>query len=304
MRSGSRHRLACRMAELSVGCVMVTHNGARYLGEQLDSMINQTRPLDEVVLVDDHSTDESVEMVASALTDTAALRIVGAPTLPRHAGLYTRIAQNFAAGMAAAGTDIVILADQDDVWLSHRAAAHHAWFEAKPKCAMVAADGSLIDAQSRPTGATLRDEYPVPEAWATLAHAERMRYALAHPIATGAASAVMPDRILGGGSVPQGWLHDRWYSLSAVANDQMGVDPSVLVKYRTHGRQVVGMSGAADSSSPLRRSRRRLTQPLLAMKKFVDLSGLAMDSELGYRSSYMFPRSLGAALARGESGEQ
>ena len=47
----------------SVSIVMCTYNGAKYIREQLDSIINQTYPIFEIIIQDDCSTDETVEII-------------------------------------------------------------------------------------------------------------------------------------------------------------------------------------------------------------------------------------------------
>ena len=47
----------------SVSVVMCTYNGAKYIREQLDSIINQTYPIFEIIIQDDCSTDETVEII-------------------------------------------------------------------------------------------------------------------------------------------------------------------------------------------------------------------------------------------------
>ena len=42
---------------------MCTYNGAKYIREQLDSIINQTYPIFELIIQDDCSTDETVEII-------------------------------------------------------------------------------------------------------------------------------------------------------------------------------------------------------------------------------------------------
>ena len=46
-----------------VAVVITCHNYARYVGEAIESVLNQTRPPDEVIVVDDGSTDESLEII-------------------------------------------------------------------------------------------------------------------------------------------------------------------------------------------------------------------------------------------------
>ena len=42
-----------------VSVVMTTYNGQKYLREQMDSLREQTMPIDEVIIMDDCSTDHT-----------------------------------------------------------------------------------------------------------------------------------------------------------------------------------------------------------------------------------------------------
>ena len=48
---------------MKVSLVMAVYNGEKYLIEQLDSIRKQTYPIDEVILIDDVSTDNSYELI-------------------------------------------------------------------------------------------------------------------------------------------------------------------------------------------------------------------------------------------------
>ena len=48
---------------MKVSLVMAVYNGEKYLIEQLDSIRKQTYPIDEVILLDDVSTDNSYELI-------------------------------------------------------------------------------------------------------------------------------------------------------------------------------------------------------------------------------------------------
>ena len=47
----------------NVSVIMCTYNGAKYLKEQLDSIINQTYPIYELIIQDDCSTDGTVSIL-------------------------------------------------------------------------------------------------------------------------------------------------------------------------------------------------------------------------------------------------
>lgn len=48
---------------MKVSLVMAVYNGEKYLIEQLDSIRKQTYLIDEVILIDDVSTDNSYELI-------------------------------------------------------------------------------------------------------------------------------------------------------------------------------------------------------------------------------------------------
>ena len=46
-----------------ISVAMTTYNGERYLEEQLESIRKQTRKVDEIIIIDDGSTDHSKQCV-------------------------------------------------------------------------------------------------------------------------------------------------------------------------------------------------------------------------------------------------
>ena len=103
-------------------CVLVllaTFNGARWLEEQLDSIIGQQGAQVAILAADDGSSDGTV-----ALVERCAATWLAAPVLaPR--GHQLGAAGNFLRLLREApltGFDFVALADQDDVWLPGRLA--------------------------------------------------------------------------------------------------------------------------------------------------------------------------------------
>lgn len=92
---------------------MATYNGAEYVRHQLDSILAELEDHDEVVIVDDASTDDTVAVIGAV--DDGRVRLV---VSPRNRG-YVR---TFEAAMLAATGDVLLLADQDDEWIPGRRA--------------------------------------------------------------------------------------------------------------------------------------------------------------------------------------
>jgi glycosyltransferase involved in cell wall biosynthesis len=91
-----------------VSVCMATRNGGLFIREQLDSILLQLGDKDEVVISDDFSSDETLQVVRS-LHDPR-IRIIE--------NLNERgIAKNFEDSLSVCKGEYIFLADQDDVWL-------------------------------------------------------------------------------------------------------------------------------------------------------------------------------------------
>jgi glycosyltransferase involved in cell wall biosynthesis len=93
------------MTRLLVSCVVPVFNGEAYLREALDSILGQTYPHVEPIVVDDGSTD-GTEAIARAYGDR--VRYVG------QANAGPAAARN--AGIEASSGDLVAFLDADDLW--------------------------------------------------------------------------------------------------------------------------------------------------------------------------------------------
>lgn len=94
----------------TVSVVMCTYNGARFLREQLDSILAQDYPLHEIIIQDDGSTDDTL----SILDDYRRQY----PTLFRIHRNANRLGfnRNFHTAMLRATGEFIAISDQDDVW--------------------------------------------------------------------------------------------------------------------------------------------------------------------------------------------
>jgi glycosyltransferase involved in cell wall biosynthesis len=90
---------------------MATYNGGKYLTRQLDSILSQIKSKDEVVIVDDCSTDDTVEIIKNYNCNNIKLFLND-----RNQGHV----KSFEKAIGLASNDIILLSDQDDVWLPER----------------------------------------------------------------------------------------------------------------------------------------------------------------------------------------
>jgi glycosyltransferase involved in cell wall biosynthesis len=110
------------LATVKVSAIIPCYNGARWLAEAIDSIKAQTQGVDEIIVVDDASTDDSYE-IAREHDDVIVLRNA------RNLGEgYSRN-----VGLRRATGDLITWLDADDLWLPHHVHTLTALFERYPE---------------------------------------------------------------------------------------------------------------------------------------------------------------------------
>lgn len=92
------------MSEPTVSCIIAAYNGEQYLGEAIASLLAQTRRIDEVIVVDDGSTDATAQLAADF---GAPVRVI------RQANAGQSVARN--RGVAESTGDLLSFLDCDDL---------------------------------------------------------------------------------------------------------------------------------------------------------------------------------------------
>ncbi len=64
---------------MSISVALINYNNEKYLSEAIDSIVNQTRVPDEVVISDDGSTDQSIEIIRSYVDRFPFIKFVQTP---------------------------------------------------------------------------------------------------------------------------------------------------------------------------------------------------------------------------------
>jgi glycosyltransferase involved in cell wall biosynthesis len=220
-----------------IAAVLVTHNSADVIAETLNSIEQQSKQPDLRIAVDDSSTDDT-----KLILQKHGFTVVDSSSTSRET--TTRIAHNFVQGVKAAhelGATVMVLGDHDDIWYPDRIQHQVELLGLNPTTAFLASDGTVTDTT------TLRSTFPVPADFNDWDPKAQWRYVAKHSIATGGASAIVPAN-LSTLDVPDGWLHDRWWSLRAVREHSMRIDPTPVITYRISNSQQVGLSTRGQGS--------------------------------------------------------
>lgn len=131
-----------------ISIAIATYNGARYLQEQLDSFLYQTRLPDELVVCDDGSTDATLEILeAFGQQAPFAVHIYRNET-------NLGYVKNFEKALSLCTGDIIFLSDQDDVWFCNKVEAMAATLATRQDIFVLQADMVLADENMKPSAYT------------------------------------------------------------------------------------------------------------------------------------------------------
>jgi len=107
-------------AEHRISVVLPVFDRERYVGDAVRSVLGQSRPADELVVIDDGSTDGSMDVVRAFASPK--IRILAQP----NGGIGS--ARNL--GVAAAAGELVAFLDSDDIWEPEKLAVQERALEA------------------------------------------------------------------------------------------------------------------------------------------------------------------------------
>jgi len=219
---------------MNLSIALCTYNGAVYLKEQLESIAAQTRTPDELVISDDHSTDDTLRLIEEfAATAGFPVRLS-----VNESNLGT--AKNFEKAISLCRGDVIALSDQDDVWHSDKLESVERIFEAKPQLSLVFSNAELVDETLRLFDETLFDWVHFDGQKQRLVRSGRaLDLQLRENLVCGCTVAfranlkelVLP--ISGDGPL----VHDGWIVLLIAAVGEIDFINRPLLKYRQHSAQ-------------------------------------------------------------------
>lgn len=223
---------------MRLSVAVCTYNGEKYIKEQLLSIIRQDYPIDEIVVCDDGSNDNTLNIVRRIANKFNKLDWHIEKNSPN-----IGVTRNFEKAISFCTGDIIFLSDQDDIWLSNKVKVIVDFFRNHPNINVVFTDAYLVDSEgNKLTKYSLLDAVdlkPNLKYWNKGINFEIMNHSNK---ATGATMAfrrdyvniLMPFHKIG--------LHDEQIATIASLQSCIEVIPLRLISYRQHGNNVVGIS--------------------------------------------------------------
>lgn len=223
----------------TISIALATYNGERFLLEQLDSLVRQTRLPDELVVADDGSTDRTPEIVGN-FSKVAPFRVT---MLPNEGRLGYRA--NFMRCAAHCSGDLIAFCDQDDVWDTDKVAV--VLRSIHPDALLLQHDFRVADTSLRPLPGNMETiGISAAGPWApVLGLVQVFRRALLNtwPFWTRSIDHNHPSERM---------AHDQWVYFAAHALDRVQLLRQPLLTYRQHVNNTYGFSGHRASTQDLR----------------------------------------------------
>lgn len=229
------------MNKYHLSIAMCTYNGEKYLQEQLESIAWQTRLPDELVVCDDGSIDNTVEILNAFAT------IAPFPVHIFVNDINLGSTKNFEKAISLCKGDIIALSDQDDVWYADKLMCIERVFLDSAEVGLVFTDADVVDDKLNAIGYSL---------WQAINFNKRkqkkvldgkaLELLIKGNFVTGATMAFrskykdiilpIPDDLL-----LRVWVHDGWISFLIAAVGSITLIPKSLIKYRQHSNNQVGL---------------------------------------------------------------
>jgi glycosyltransferase involved in cell wall biosynthesis len=206
-----------------VSVVIPAHNGERYLGRAIDSVLGQEGVQVELIVVDDCSTDGTADVARSY----PGVQYVAMPSRGGDAYISTNV------GLSHATAEFVAILHQDDLWRPHKLARQVALMESDGRVGLTYSALAYLDEHDR-TVATLRSPLGrgdhVVEGDVELRHLSVQNY-------INVSNAVLRRRALedAGGFPTDLWFAAEWLTWLRIAlRWRVGYVDEVLACFRVH----------------------------------------------------------------------
>ncbi|HKV39998.1 MAG TPA: glycosyltransferase [Blastocatellia bacterium] len=214
----------------SISAIIPTYNHGRFVAEAIESALGQTRRLDEVIVVDDGSTDDTGSVLSKYADRINVIR-------QKNSGVAA--ARN--RGAEQASGDLLAFLDSDDRWHPEKIERQAGLFETNPRLGLVHCGVREIDER----GAGLREESAGLQGWV---YKDLLMFQ--RPVILGGGSAALiPKDVFdaAGGFDPDLSTSADWDLFYRVSRRyEVGFVPATLVDYRVHSGNMHGNIGAME----------------------------------------------------------
>ncbi len=234
---------------MKISIAMCTYNGAEFLPAQLQSILGQTRPPNEIVICDDGSTDNTRAFLEQFKEQSSI------PVALHFNQQNLGYVKNFEQAITLCTGDVIALSDQDDVWRADKLQVFETVLNQSPSAGIVFSDAAIVDRDLKPLNRRMWDEVGFDAHKRKLIRTGRaLEVLITGWTVTGATMAFRSGFVKPSLPIPEGiaMIHDGWIALTiAAVADVVAVDDP-LIQYRQHAQQQIGAPARKEIAPELR----------------------------------------------------
>ena len=222
---------------MKISIAMCTYNGAEFLPAQLQSIITQSRPPDEMVICDDRSTDDTRSILETFKNESPI------PVILHLNDQNLGSVKNFERAIGLCTGDVIALSDQDDVWRQDKLQLFESVLNRSPAVGFVFSDAEIVDEHLNPLNRRMWDEVGFDAHKRKLVRTGRaLEVLISGWTVTGATMAFRSRFVKLALPIPDGiaMIHDGWIALTIAAVAKVVAVDEPLIQYRQHAQQQIG----------------------------------------------------------------
>lgn len=224
---------------MTIAVTLCTYNGERYLPAQLRSLLDQSRLPDQIVMVDDDSSDATWPILGEFVKDAER---AGIKVLQKRNERNLGYVRNFERAISLATADLVFLCDQDDIWHPRKIERMEKEFASHPNLLLLHTDARLVDNEGKDMGCGLFEACEASQEEIAHLHAGMgFKVLLRRNLVTGATAAFRRSVLRYVSPFPSGWVHDEWLGIVCASRGQIDCLEEKLIDYRQHGGNQIGV---------------------------------------------------------------
>ena len=211
-----------------ISVCMATFNGAKYIEQQIVSILMQLSESDELVISDDGSNDDTINIIKSF--DDNRIKLYQNEEKHGFVG-------NFENALFHARGEIIFLSDQDDIWKPNKV---QVLIKVMETCDLVVHNAELIDGE----GVSMRKDYfsclhNKTGFWMNLWKTRFLGCCMVFKRNVLLDCLPFPTKIV---------AHDYWIGMFALAKYRVEFISDKLISYRRHGNNVSPSSEKSNNS--------------------------------------------------------
>lgn len=214
------------MSPLKVSVCLAAYNGSTFILEQVESVVKQLSDGDELIIVDDKSSDGTLEIITSFAQKNTRIRVL-------NNALNMGVKKTFEKALLNAVNDIIVFCDQDDIWLGNKLPKIKAAF-IDPRVSGYLSN-AVVFGTDIPAGRLFFPSDYVPQltVFDQFLRNDFIGCCLAFRRSMIHHALPIPNFIS---------MHDWWIGVSCLMTGKLIYDPEPLIKYRRHCANVSSMS--------------------------------------------------------------